>query len=187
MKLGDYLERADNGNYVSFGEIADNDPEGAVDLLEHSSVNNTLNRIEVDSAYATTEIYGDDSDPLEPFENIISTILDNQYTAGFESADQTMREINGRYNDDRAQSLAEKKADKNDTITKLADAGIAASGLGFAGSAAIGSVHGMGASTTTGILASGASARYQGARDRSIAEAAEGLERAYGNMEIEIV
>jgi len=187
MDLDGYLEKADNGNFVSYREIADNDPEGAVELLEHASINHSTNRVEVDSAYATNEIYGNNSNPLEPLENFVSTILDGQYEAGFQNADQKMSEINARYNDDDARDLAIKKSDKNDTLTKITDAAIAGSGLGFAGSAAIGSVNGMGVSVTAGLISSGVNARVQGARDRSVAEAAEGLEDAYGNMKVEIV
>jgi len=187
MDLDGYLERVDNGDFIRYGQIADNDPEGAVELLEHASINHSTNRVEVDSAYATNEIYGDSSNPLEPLENLVSTVLDSQYEAGFQKADQKMREINARYNDDDARDLAIKKNDKNDTLAKLTDAVMAGSGLGFIGSASVGSVHGMGASTTTGLVSSAVNARVQGARDRSVTEAAEGLEDAYGNMVVEIV
>lgn len=186
MKLGDYLEQADNGQDVRYSEIVENDPEGAIELLENASINSNYDRIEVSSEYATNKIFDDQSDPLEPIENVISTVLDNQYEAGFNSAHETLRKIRNRYDEDQANDLAQKKADKNDNLTKAADAALGLSGLGFAGSAAIGSIHGMGASTTTGILSAGASARYQGARDRSVTEAVEGLDDAYGHMRVQI-
>lgn len=187
MKLGDYLEQADNGQDVRYSQIAENDPEGAIELLENGSIDSNYNRIEVPSEYATNKIFDDQKDPLEPIENVISTVLDNQYEAGFNSAHKTLRKIRNKYDEDQADDLAKKKADKNNKLTKVADTVLGLSGLGFAGSAAIGSIHGLGASTTTGILSAGASARYQGARDRSVTEAAEGLDDAYGQMRIKII
>ncbi|MFB6159164.1 MAG: hypothetical protein ABEJ95_05940 [Candidatus Nanohalobium sp.] len=80
MKLAGYLEQVENGECVTYGEIAENNPEGVVKLLENSSVNNTAYRIVVDPSYAEDEMQ-DKFDLLGTLEDMASTVLDNPYEA----------------------------------------------------------------------------------------------------------
>ncbi|MFB6159163.1 MAG: hypothetical protein ABEJ95_05935 [Candidatus Nanohalobium sp.] len=105
---------------------------------------------------------------------------------GFESADRKLQETDSRYSEEEARELAERKVSRNDTLTKISDIAMIGSGLGFIESAVSGSVHGMVVDATADVLSSGVSARFQGARDRSVLEAAEGLEDAYGDMRVDI-
>jgi hypothetical protein len=185
MKVGDYLEQVESGQSVRYREIADNDPEGAIELLENSSIERTRNTINVDSEYNGD--LQEEFDPIESIETFISTFLDpkGQYEAGFNSAKKECDNINNNYNNDRANDLITRNANKYDRFAKICDSGLALGGSIFSLSASLGSINGIGISTVTGILSASGSARYQGARDLSQKEAAEGLKDAYGHMRVE--
>jgi len=176
-----------NGDTGRYGEVTDDDPEGAVELFEHASVDHSRRKVQIDSEDAA-DLYRSSSDPLAYFESAIRAIdYGSQYEAGRSSAHENAMEASMRGSSSEALENAFERLERNDKLAKASDLGAAGSGLGFIGSAAAGSVHGMGLSTTVGLISSAASARFQGGRDRWVEEAAEGLEDAYGGYRIEIV
>ena len=186
MGAGEYLERVDNGEYVRFGELLENEPGEAMEVFENSRVKG--NKVVVDQEYAVDEMYSDSGkDPWELIEAPIRGLLSGRYEEGRQIGEDKAEEIQRRHsNPNNVQDLLSEKVSTNDTKAKIADTGALAGLAGVSGSAAIGSIHGMGASATLGILSSAKSADYQGIRDSEQRAAVEGLKDAYGNKWLDI-
>lgn len=190
MSAGDYLERADNGKYVEFGELLENEPEEAMEVFENSRVENGVgrNRVVVDEDYALDKMYDDNGrDAWEIIEGPVRGILSGKYESGREAGENKADEIERRHsNQGNILDMLTEKAGTNDSKAKIADAGVLTGLGGFAGSAVAGSIHGMGASATLGIVSAAKSSEYQGIRDSEQRAAVEGLRAAYGDMQLEI-
>ncbi|PSG98513.1 MAG: hypothetical protein BRC29_00110 [Nanohaloarchaea archaeon SW_7_43_1] len=186
MSAGDYLERADNGEYVEFGELLENEPEEALEVFQNSRIER--GSVVVDEDYALDKIYDDSEiDPWEIIEAPIRGALSSKYESGRGAGEKKAEEINRRHNNQaNILDMLTEKTGTNSVKAKMADAGALAGLAGFSGSAAAGSVHGMGASATLGIVSSAKSSEYQGVRDSEQRAAVEGLEDAYGSKWLEI-
>lgn len=186
MSAGEYLERADDGEYVKFGDLLENEPDEALEVFENSRVEG--NRVLVDEDYALDKMYDDSGrDPWEMIEAPIRGMLSDRYESGRETGENKAEEIERRHSSrGNVLDLLAEKTGTNDTKAKLADTGVLAGLAGFSGSTAVGSLHGMGASATVGIVSAAKSSEYQGIRDSEQRAAVDGLKDAYGNKWIEI-
>lgn len=185
MDSGDYLEKVDNGETVTVNDVyMSGDYEALVDMFENATVSG--GQLEVDPNYANDVMYTDDFDPLEGVENLVSTVLENQYDQGYQKADKKMQELNNRLSWDKVRDRALDRANKSDLKVKASDAGIGLSMLGFGAGAGTGSVHLMGGSAALGVLSANRNATWQGMEDRELKEAAEGLNKGYAGHEIDI-
>ena len=194
MSVGEYLERCDRGENITFQQVVDEGSyDEALSLFNISRVDNSSNEIWVEKQDADSIRYD------TSFRDIVSTlgdkvgetissipILEGLYDNGAEKAQSKVTEIDNRYPDDRKREMLLRKQNRKNRL-KTASEGTAATGLGItAYGAQIGSIEAMSAGTSTALLGAWGTARYDAMEDIQKEAAAEALADHYGNYELEI-
>lgn len=194
MSVGEYLERCDRGENITFQQVVDEGSyDEALSLFNISRVDNSTNEIWVEKQDADSIKYD------TSFRDIVSKlgdkvgetissipILEGLYDNGAEKAQSKVTEIDNRYPDDRKREMLIRKQNRKNRL-KTASEGTAATGLGItAYGAHIGSIEAMSAGTSTALLGAWGTARYDAMEDIQKEAAAEALADHYGNYELEI-
>jgi len=179
MKLGDYLEKVDNGETITLTDMyRDGNYEAVVRAVDNGNFRGADLEIERDDAddFMKSGGLGAVADLLE---SATSSFWDNNYDSGYKKGEKALENENDT-------DLMTKKAINKDTKAEISDTGFTiGSGLTTLG-ALSGSIELAAGGAGLGILSGYKSAGYQGMRDAEMKQAAKGLEKGHGGYQLSI-
>ncbi|MFQ3275343.1 MAG: hypothetical protein ACI9LV_000030 [Candidatus Nanohaloarchaea archaeon] len=192
MSVSEYLERVDGGEDITISQmLTEGAEEEIIEIIDEGDINGA--NIELSKSYANEKMYDRNVlDYLDSAAEIAATGLaslpglENLYDDGFERADGKMEEIDNKYSGGSKRKILKKKAGNAELKMKASEGLLAGGAGGFLAGNQIGSQKLMALSAASGGLGAYGTAKMKGEKDRSIEEAARGLEQAYGGYQLDI-
>lgn len=194
MSLSDYMEKVDDGETVTITNMyQDGNYEAVVEAWEYGNMNGA--NLEIDSNDAYDIMNNNFFDPDNILENVrdvvedgVATIYGKAFDGGYNKAAGQVEswENNSVLSDDDVRDKSLDQQSKKEKTKKVTEAGMALGATGTMVGAGLGSIHIGGGSLALGLGSGAVNAKAQGKQEKYIKQAAEGLEQAYGGLQLEI-